>query len=479
MTNALFFPSWTVTSIEIDDDGAYQIAAHPTEPPTLCVDCGVRGEHIPIEQKQIRYVDAPVHGRQTFITATRTRYKCAACRLTLWEFLSGIDDRKFKTHRCVEYIKEQSLLKLNTHVAEEVGVDESTVRRIGDKHAAELNAQHKRDLRAPRYIGMDETKLVGSMRAVFVNLDDSWPFEMLANNNDLTITNFYMNLPGRKSVVAVTMDMTDRYRAIVKAVMPQAAIIADRWHVIKTANEAMTAARVKYQKTLPKKAYLAVLRSRGLFQKRYDEIKAEKLLFDGMLKNHEALREPYWIKERFLSIWDRPDRESAKVALDDWRASIPDHLRKLFKKSIDASNRWEKEILNFFDHGGKSNGIVERRNSDYKAIERLGANMGFEKIRNRALFGKRPKRVREEYAAKWQAWRESNPTCIVCKKPFDEASEEAWAKSSRGRLTPPPRTIGYVQCRPCIEEENATWEETWTADAHLYRDREPMAPTSG
>lgn len=470
MTNALFLPSWTVTSIEIDDDGAYHIAAHPTDAPTLCVDCGVRGEHIPIEQKQIRYVDAPVHGRQTFITATRTRYKCTACRLTLWEFLSGIDDRKFKTHRCIEYIKQQSLLKLNTHVAEEVGVDESTVRRIRNLHVAQLNAQHRRDLQAPRYIGMDETKLAGSMRAVFVNLDDSWPFEMLSDYSDLTIGNFLMNLPGRKSVEIVTMDMTDRYRRIVQAVMPQAAIIADRWHVTDTASAAMTAGRIAYQNTLPEKLRKEIQGHRGLFQARHKKLGTQQLLFDGVLKNHEPLREIYWLKERYLSIWDHTNRESAKVALDDWRASVPADLEELFEKSINAITHWENEILNFFDHGRKNNGIVERRNKDYKEIERLGVNFDFETIRNRALFGKRPKRVRQEQLAKWQAWRRTNPTCATCKQPFDEDAEAAYEKSTRGALNPPPLKVGYEHCRACIDEDMATWETVWTETAHLYRD---------
>jgi len=156
--------------------------------------------------------------------------------------------------------------------------------------------------------------------------------------------------------------------------------------------------------------------------------------------------------------------------LDDWRASVPADLEELFEKSINAITHWESEILNFFDHGRKNNGIVERRNKDYKEIERLGVNFGFEKIRNRALFGKRPKRVRQEQLAKWQAWRRTNPTCATCKQPFDEAAEAAYEKLTRGALNPPPLKVGYEHCRACIDEDMATWEATWTADAHLYRD---------
>src|SRR3546814_8661910 len=99
---------------------------------------------------------------------------------------------------------------------------------------------------------MDETKLAGSLRAIFIDLEDGWPIELLANHKDLTIKNFLMNLPGRDDVEVVTMDMCDRYRDIVKAVMPQAAVVVDRWHVVRTAVESMRQARIAYQQTLEK-----------------------------------------------------------------------------------------------------------------------------------------------------------------------------------------------------------------------------------
>src|SRR3546814_10664417 len=84
-------------------------------------------------------------------------------------------------------------------------------------HAEYLNERHRKELRAPRFLGMDETKLAGSLRAIFIDLEDGWPIELLANHKDLTIKNFLMNLPGRDDVEVVTMDMCDRYRDILKA----------------------------------------------------------------------------------------------------------------------------------------------------------------------------------------------------------------------------------------------------------------------
>ena len=459
-------PDWTVTDVILDDDGAYQITAHPDSPPVYCNKCDRQSSLTPIETKKLKYIDAPVHGRSCFILATRTRYKCAACGGEFWEGLAGVDTRRFKTERCVRYIQRESLLKPNTHVAEEVGVSETVVRLIAKPHTDYLNERHKKELRAPRFLGMDETKLAGSMRAIFIDLEDGWPIELLANHKDLTIKNFLMNLPGRHDVEVVTMDMCERYRDIVNAVMPQAAVVVDRWHVVRTAVEAMRKARIGYQKTLESDERQELQRCLWLFQKRWRRLTDQQRLdLDGWLKNHPKLREPYRIKEEFLNIWDNKDRASAQVALEAWRRSIPDDQKKAFKQTLSISIKWEKEILNFFDHNRLSSGKTENRNKQLKTIERSGTNYKFDKIRNRALFGKRSARRKDEYHRKMREWRAANPVCITCHKPFDEAAEEAVAKAARHPLTPRPLSIGYKECHACIQKEDDWWDFGWRADA--------------
>lgn len=61
MAIALFLPDWIVADVHIDDDGAYQIAAHPDAPSVYCDKCDRRSELSPVDQKAIRCVDAPVH----------------------------------------------------------------------------------------------------------------------------------------------------------------------------------------------------------------------------------------------------------------------------------------------------------------------------------------------------------------------------------------------------------------------------------
>src|SRR3546814_18511076 len=96
-----------------------------------------------------------------------------------------------------------------------------------------------------------------------------------------------MNLPGRDDVEVVTMDMCDRYRATVKAVMPQAAVVVDRWHVVRTADESMRQAWIAYQQTLDKAERNELQRCLWLFQKRWRRLTDQpKLEIDGWPRNH-------------------------------------------------------------------------------------------------------------------------------------------------------------------------------------------------
>jgi len=419
MPNQLYLPDWTVFDSPIDADGAYQIAAAYDDHPDACLKCGVVGNFYKHGTKAIAYVDAPVHGRQTFINVKRGRYRCRDCGGTFMQPLPDMDDDRRMTIRCREYIKAQCLLKPNTHVAEDVGINEKVVRQIGRTQADELFAKHAATIRAPRYMGMDELFLGDEMRAIFVDLHDSWPFEMLPNRWAKPVTNFLLNLPGRHQVEIVTMDMWKPYKTAVQYAMPQAVIIIDKWHIMRMGNDVMDLARRRYQGLLTVADRKSLKARKAAFLKRpYQLSKREQLDLDGWLKNTPELRGAYETKEAFMDIWQHRSRDAAKIALDDWRANIPEHLRGLFRPVLTATRNWENEILNYFDNGRFTNAKTEARNRVVKMVNRLGAGYSFDMIRARALFGKRPGRVKAERAAE-AARRAAMLKCVSCKALFD------------------------------------------------------------
>lgn len=70
----------------------------------------------------------------------------------------GIYVNRSVTNRLINWIQEASLEKTFTSVAEEIGVNEKTVRNIFNDYVDELEAQT--DLRTPKWLGIDEVHLL-------------------------------------------------------------------------------------------------------------------------------------------------------------------------------------------------------------------------------------------------------------------------------------------------------------------------------
>ena len=147
-------------------------------------------------------------------------------------------------------------------------------------------------------------------------------------------------------------------------------------------------------------------------------------------------------------------RDIAKAALDEWRGTIPEHLRTLFRPIITTTTNWEPEILNYFDHGRFTNAPTEARNRVIKMTNRLGAGYSFDAIRARALFGKRPGRVKAEKAAQEAAMAKRMNECAYCKALFEPVVLE--------HLHIVPASVPevgnlIVTCPDCNRFHTATW----------------------
>lgn len=94
-------------------------------------------------------------------------------------------------------------------------------------------------MQAPRILGMDELMLADEMRGIIVDIETSWPIELLPSREQGVVHRFLCTLRGREKVEVVTMDMWKPYLAAVQHAMPQAVVIVDKWHVMRLANDAI------------------------------------------------------------------------------------------------------------------------------------------------------------------------------------------------------------------------------------------------
>jgi transposase len=189
----------------------------------------------------------------------------------------------------------------------------------------------------------------------------------------------------------VSIDLWIGYKTLALELIPNANIVADRFHVMKQINEELDLMRKK-KKRVAEKIKNEVEREEkieGLKNSKYpllkkkeklNEVEKEKL--EEVKKVAPELITMYAKKEEWRDIFE--SEITADEALDkiaEWMKSA----QKYFPKSCQTIRRWLNEILGYFDNR-TSQGIVEGINQKIKLIKRRAYGMtNFDNFRRRIL----------------------------------------------------------------------------------------------
>lgn len=385
MTNILNLPFWNVTNVK-EQSGQYTVDATYGVPPVACVHCGcIENIHKHGTRPQ-EIVDVPSHGNRVRIQLVRSRHWCKDCGKTFLQPLPDVADSGSMTIRCVAYIERQSLKHTFAHVAGEVGVDEKTVRNIFNEYTDWLDKTVV--FETPEILGIDELYLLGKPRCITTNIQKRTIIGLLEDRNKPTVHQYLFWLPDKLRIKVVTMDMWKPYRDAVGAILPDAAVVVDKFHIIRTATHALESVRRGLRDTMTTTKRREVMRSRFLLLKRAHQLTDDqRKLVEEWTTTLPTIGMAYRLKEGFYSMFDLRSRAAAMEAYKVWEASIPDEMRTAFKEVTTAMKNWEKEVFNYFDHGF-TNATTEALNGLSKIINRTGRGYSFRAVRAKMLYGR-------------------------------------------------------------------------------------------
>lgn len=382
--NALYLDNWTVEMVDRSKEGYRLVARYDVEP-DHCPKCGSTRQPYRHGPRAIDYVDAPVHGQRTIVAVDVQRYRCRDCSGTFMQPLPDMDPHRRMTRRCADHIREQGLIRPYAHLAREIGLDEKTIRDICNEEIESLLARHKPT--APVALGIDELHLLGRKRTIFTDVGERRILDLIDNMNRPAVDRWLSLLDKRKRIKIVTIDMWGPYREAVQALLPDAVIISDRWHVQSKANAALDVIRNRQRRGAKGKDRRNPWRARRLLHAHGQTLSPQRaFVLDGMLKNNDLLSAAWHTKEAFYDIWggeQRRSRHEAETMFDRWKASIPSEVDE-FKgvaKTIDA---WREQVFAYFDHP-YTNAYTEAANGLIKIVNRAGRGYRFDAIRARAL----------------------------------------------------------------------------------------------
>lgn len=397
------FPSLRALSYEQTED-YFKVGAEPASRPLNCPKCETNGERLHRHDTRRHSVkDIPMRGRRVLIQLTRCRYKCQECGQVSQQKLDGINLKRGITTRLEEYIERESLRldKSFRMVADEVGVDEKTVRNIFTGHIKLLARSWR--FEAPRCLGIDEVYVAGVARCVLTDVENHRLVNILKKRDILSLRRHLLQIKHANKVECVVIDMWRPYLDEVKKRFPQAVVVIDKYHVLRMATDAVMAVRNKLRADNRR---LRMPKAHFLRKRKHALPDNHKTFLEKRLAELPDLAMAHALKEEFFNIWNIHDRREAAARLDEWAAGIPERVRFAFSNLLTALGNWREEILNYFDYP-VTNAFTESINNIIKSMQRSGRGYTFDVLRARLVYGSpfvrrrppRPPAVRNEISS--------------------------------------------------------------------------------
>jgi transposase len=190
--------------------------------PDFRVDSLSETEHDYHGRNEILVHDLPSHGKRVGIDIDAPRYRCKTCGKAFMGELPGVNTTRRMTERLVRWIGEQSLKHTIAHVADEVGLDEKTVRNVFHDHVADLTKPYR--FETPDVLGIDEIHLI-KPRCLLTNVSQGTVVHVLKDRNKDTVTAYLAGLKDKQRIRTVSMDMWRPYKDAVELVRPHSVVV--------------------------------------------------------------------------------------------------------------------------------------------------------------------------------------------------------------------------------------------------------------
>lgn len=370
----LDLPEFTATQFEIERRGEENIVHVFCEHKNnfaICPRCEAISDS-PHENKYRCVRDLAIGKWRTFLHFTGRRFDCEKCGRPFTERLASIDPRRRQTLRFEQEVYQRCLSSTRKAVAEEMWLDQSTVLGIFKRWAKDVVKRQRRQV--VRVLGIDEIaikKRHKQFALVISDLERGCVIAVLPGREKKRLEKWLSDLSKaeQKAIRMVSIDMWKPYRSAVRAQLPHADIVADRFHVMKQLNKRLTQLRRALQKQADETTKQVLKGSRWLLVKNRDELnpKEESRLME-VLNASPQLREAYLLKEEFRTIFEKlNDRQRAELFLKAWSLKAAGTNNRYLTKFVSTLRNWWTEILTYFGERF-SNGFVEGINRAIRAI---------------------------------------------------------------------------------------------------------------
>lgn len=389
MQNAdlLDLPGWVVRAVK-DTDEHLLIEAEIEEVPFACPLCGSTRPPYHFGSRSRTVFDLPIRMKPVHLLVHRRRYRCRDCSSTFLDDLPGVHACHDATERLVRYIEVHALQLTGTFagLARTLGMGERMVRVIFHSEVSRLEQEYV--IQTPRYLGIDEIYVEDHIYCVLTDIEHRYIVDLLPKRDMESVKKWLGRLQNKDRVTCVTMDLWNPYRLAIQAILPKASIIADKYHVVRQANEVVETVRKSLRETLSPAQAKQLKQDRKILLKRAKDLTPQqRFILESWTGFIPLLHDLFEVKEQFFCIYDAGSEQDAYERYLTWQQQIPSRLSEAFQPLQQTVAAWEKEIFAFFaTEEPLTNAYTERANLSIREATRICYGLDYRTLRAKLLF---------------------------------------------------------------------------------------------
>jgi transposase len=389
MTDILNLPGFIVKDYGFIEQVGIVLSLEKATRTVRCPHCGSSTDKLH-QNNPLTIRDISWGEQQIYLKVNRRVMRCVHCEAKFREELGFVQQKRNHTERFKTKIIQEVMASDLKNVAQRNDVSEQEIETMLKDVGRELRAKKPDNLRK---LGIDEIAVVkgqGNYYVVLVDIEQGALVGLVEERTSEAVTN-HLKSWGEEllsQVTEVSIDLWKPYQKIATNLMPQAIVVADRFHVMKQVNQELDSQRKKSKveaQKLEKESEKEYILS-GLNKSKYALLKNEKKLTDKQKDKLEevkkvspVLAKMHCLKEEFRGIFETNfNWVEGLFSLGDWLRDAQEY----FPKSFGTIRRWLGEIIAYFDER-TTQGVVEGINNKLKLIKRRG--YGFRNFENFSL----------------------------------------------------------------------------------------------
>jgi transposase len=313
-------------------------------------------------------------GVRIFLAFEVRRIACRRCGQVKRERLEFLADNPLYTKRFAFDVGRRCRNAPIRDVAEDLKLDWHTVKELDKQY---MRAQFaKAGMPAPTVIGIDEVSIRKghSYRIVVSDLIRKHPIWFGGTDrSEASMAQLYQWL-GRKRgrIRLAVMDMWKPFRNATAAHAPQAAILFDKFHIMRHLGEALDAVRKsEYARLSGKDRRYIKGQKYTLLSRRENLTREGRQALKTLLRANKRLNTAYLLKESFGQLWSYQHEGFARRFFENWRGALKWQRLKPYEKFAAMIDRHWDGIAAYCKPENKvSLGFVEGLNNKIRVIQR-------------------------------------------------------------------------------------------------------------